>query len=257
MSQSRVAASWGQSLVLLVGMTLAWHLLVSSGVWDSTIVPSPVGTARAIWEFRVVLARDTAVTFGEILLGFALTVVASLVAAVIIHTTPRLSRGVYGLLVILQCVPLWAIAPVLFYWTGPGLVTRLVVIVLVAFFPVLVNTLEGLQRIDRDLMDLFDSLGATTGQKLLRLEIPSALYMVLAGFKVTLTLCLIGAVLAEMVIGDLIGLGYRIKQANAHFRVDLVFGCLVLLGVLASILLSGLSLLSQRLQPWLSSQEGE
>jgi ABC-type nitrate/sulfonate/bicarbonate transport system permease component len=129
--------------------------------------------------------------------------------------------------------------------------------VLVAFFPVLVNTLEGMERIDRDLMDLFDSLGATSWQKLLRLEFPSALHMVLAGFRVTLTLCLIGAVLAEMVIGDMIGLGYRIKEANAHFRVDLVFGCLALLGVLPSILLWILSLLSHRLQPWLPATKGE
>jgi NitT/TauT family transport system permease protein len=190
-----------------------------------------------------------------VILGFLLTVGSAMVAAIALHLMPRMSRATYGLLVVLQSVPLFAIAPVLFSLFGSGIGIRLVVIMLVAFFPVLVNTAEGLRRIDRELLDLFDSMNATRRQKLTMLEMPSALHMVFAGSKITLTMCVIGAVIAEMLIGDMTGLGYRIKSANAYFRADLVFACIALLALMTVVLYGMLSLVERRYQPWIPREK--
>jgi len=254
-SLQRNMKGWIQPFLLCFALLALWQLMVTGRVWDSTIVPSPIRTVAAAWEFRTVLARDFVVTSAEVSLGFLVTVSASLTAAIMLHLLKGRLRGFYGLLIVLQSVPLWAIAPVLFYWTGPGLTTRLLVIVLTAFFPVLVNTVEGLRRIDQELSDVFDSMNAGVWQKLYRLEIPSVLYMVLAGSQVTLTMCLIGAVLAEMLVGDMVGLGYRIKAANAHFRIDLVFASVALLGVIVALFYSGLALLARRFDPSSSTKE--
>jgi NitT/TauT family transport system permease protein len=242
---------------LLVGICLIalWQLVATLNIWDPSIVPSPTGTLSALWEFGGDLIWDSLFTLAEVVSGFFVTVVVALFVATVLHVCPDLSEGVYGYIVILQNVPLFAIAPILFLWTGPGFCTRLIIIVLVAFFPVLVNTMDGLRRIDRELLDLFDSMKATRTQKLLRLEMPSALHMVLAGSKITLTMCVIGAVLAEMLVGDMIGLGYRIKQANAHFNVNEVFAALALLSVTGIGLFLLFTWLARRVLPLTEEEE--
>ena len=253
--ESLNAMSWLPLLVVAAVLVSVWHLLTTRNYWDPTIVPPPAKVLAAAWQYRSVLTLDTVVTLGEVVLGFIMTVAAALASAIVLHLLPRVSKGVYGILIVVQSVPLWAIAPVLFYWTGPGLLTRLIVIVLVAFFPVLVNTMAGLRNIDRDLRDLFDSMNATRWQKLRMLEVPSAIRVMLAGFKITLTMCVIGAVLAEMLIGDMVGLGYRVRAANAHFRVDLVFASVAIMALIVVGLFALLTLLANKYQPWLAHHE--
>jgi ABC-type nitrate/sulfonate/bicarbonate transport system permease component len=254
---SRLSAlsTTAQPIVICALLVGAWESMVRSGIWDATIVPSPSHTLDAAWEFRTTLIHDFGITLIEVVSGFAITICLSILVAVIIHLYPRGTSGTYNLLVILQSVPLWAIAPVLFYWIGPGLAARLVVIVLVAFFPVIASTVEGLRRIDSELLDLFESMDATARQRLMTLEFPSALNMVCVGSKITLTMCLIGAVLSEMLIGDMVGLGYRIREANAHFRVDLVFASIASLSLMMIALYSLLGVVVRQLQPWVVAKE--
>jgi len=244
-----------QPIVICALLVGAWDGMVRWGIWDSTIVPSPLRTIDAAWEFHTTLIHDFGITLIEVVSGFAITVCLSIFLAVIIHLYPRRTSGTYSLLVILQAVPLWAVAPVLFYWIGPGLAARLVVIVLVAFFPVIANTVEGLRRTDSELFDLFESMNATARQRLMILEFPSALNMVCVGSKITLTMCLIGAVLSEMLIGDMVGLGYRIREANAHFRIDLVFASIASLSLMMISLYSLLGVIVRKLQPWIVAKE--
>jgi NitT/TauT family transport system permease protein len=242
-------------LVPLVILVAIWDLMVRFGRWDATIVPSPRMLVNAIWEFRSLLCRDTGVTLTEVVLGFLITTLCAMLVAIWVHVAPRASRGVYALLVILQSIPLWGIAPIIFYWAGAGLITRLIVIILIAFFPVLVNTVEGLSSIDRELIEVFDSMNATIWQKLVLLELPNALHMVMAGSKITLTMCLIGAMFAEMLVGDMVGLGYRIREANAHFRIDLVFASVAVMSVMVIVLYGALGMAERWLQPWRQGEE--
>jgi ABC-type nitrate/sulfonate/bicarbonate transport system permease component len=243
------------ALVPLAIIVAIWDLMVRFGIWNSTIVPSPKTTIDAIREFRSVLWRDTGVTLTEVVIGFLVTTMCAMGIAIWVHIAPRVSRGVYSLLIILQSIPVWGIAPIIFYWAGAGLMTRIIVIILIAFFPVLVNTVEGLRTIDHELVDVFDSMNATVSQKLVLLELPNALHMVIAGSKITLTMCLIGAMFAEMLVGDMVGLGYRIREANAHFRIDLVFASVAVMSVMIMVLYGALAVIERRLQPWRQGEE--
>jgi ABC-type nitrate/sulfonate/bicarbonate transport system permease component len=203
------------------------------------------------------LAKDIPYSFELISGGFVLTVFLSFVIAVLLHLVPKVSSLLFDVLVMLQSIPLFAIAPVLFYFTGRGHTTldQLITIILAAFFPVLVTTVDGLTRVDRDLIDVFNAMNATRWQKLVKLEIPSALYSVIAGSKITLTMCVIGTVLAEMLVGEQRGLGFRIKEANAMMNMGGVFASLILLAILTIVLFGALTFIAELAQPWASSEE--
>jgi ABC-type nitrate/sulfonate/bicarbonate transport system permease component len=236
---------------LCVGLAVVWQLLVIGFNLNQAFAPSSSKVIRALWDFRGLFLKDTVFTFVWVVVGFLVTVVIATGAAIVLHLMPQaLSRPVYGMLVILQSVPVFAIAPALYYWTGVGKLLRLVIIVLVAFFPVLVNTADGLRSIDRELLDLFESMNATKWQRLKHLEVPSALQMIVAGLKITVTMCVIGVVVAEMIVGEMIGLGYRPKEASAHFRLDEVMAAVVLLAVIVVALYGLVALITRRLQPW-------
>jgi ABC-type nitrate/sulfonate/bicarbonate transport system permease component len=219
-----------EPLALCLAIAVLWEGAARLWHWDASFVPPPSKVVLALWEFRGQLTIDSVFTFLWILGGFSITVIAALITAVAIHSMPgKLSRPIYGVLVMLQSVPVFAITPVITYWAGTGVATRLILIVLVAFFPVLANTAEGMQHLDPDLVDLFVSMNATKAQRLLKLELPSALAMIAAGIKITLTMCAIGVVVAEMAVGEMTGLGYRPKEALSHFRVDEAFASVLLL----------------------------
>lgn len=239
-----------EPLVLAVLLAFLWELLARLRHWDPAYVPPPSKVVLAVWEFHGQFMLDAIFTFAWILGGFFATLFAALFTAIVVHTLPQwMARPVYSLLVMLQSVPVFAIIPALAFWTGIGAMSRITIIALVAFFPVLVNTVEGLRQIDPNLVDLFDSMNATRWQKLLKLELPSALAMVLAGAKITLTMCAIGVVVAEMAMGERKGLGYRPKEALQHFRMDEAFAAVLLLALIVNALYQGLHVLFAKLYP--------
>jgi len=244
------------SLIFLF-LLIVWNFIVSVGIWDETIVPSPIATFKALLQFHDEFLNDFIFTFGLICEGFILTILLALGIAVCLHFLPKLSKIIYNLSVMLQSVPLFAIAPVLFYFTGRDHIRlgQLITIILTAFFPVFVNTTEGLQRIDRDLSDVFDSMNATKCEKFVKLALPSALHMVLAGLKITLTMCVIGAVIAEMLVGEQRGLGFRVKDANAHMNMAEVFAALVLLAFTTILLFFVLRMIAYFIQPWAAQED--
>lgn len=243
-------------LVCIFGLTV-WKLIIALRFFDETLVPSPSATFQAMRNAAPDLVKDLPYTLGLISSGFLITVLLSFLIAVGLHLLPKISDLLFNMLVLLQSVPLFAIAPVLFYFTGRdrNFVNQLVTVVLTAFFPVLVTTAEGLRSVDKDLIDVFKAMNATRWQKLLKLEIPSALHLVLAGSKITLTMCVIGAVLAEMLVGDQRGLGFRIKEANAHMNMAGVFASLILLATMTVVLFSLLTFGGKFIQPWASAVE--
>jgi NitT/TauT family transport system permease protein len=159
--------------------------------------------------------------------------------------------------VLLQTVPLFPVAPILFYLTGPKhiFLDQVVTIVLAAFFPILVTTTEGLKRVDSELMGYFDSLDATRLQKLLYLEIPTAVHMVIAGAKITVTMCVVGTFFAETLVGEMKGLGFRIKYGDDRFNVSLVFASLLILAVVSASTYWIVSASAKLLQPWRTEKE--
>jgi ABC-type nitrate/sulfonate/bicarbonate transport system permease component len=153
------------------------------------------------------------------------------------------------LVVASQTIPIPAIAPLLLIWFGYGLLPKVLVTALIAFFPIAVNTVDGLRATDRDLLDLLRSLGAGRWGRFRLAKLPSALPFVFSGARVAVSVAVIGAVFGEFV-GSSAGLGYLINRSRAQFLTDRVFACLVLLALMGIGLFALVALAERVLLPW-------
>jgi ABC-type nitrate/sulfonate/bicarbonate transport system permease component len=247
-------AAIAPAAVLLAGL-LAWELAAR---WDvlanalnieDFLVPAPSDIATSLWEDRSLLAEQAWTTLQEVVLGFGLALICGLGFAVLIHLSETARRAVYPLLVASQTIPIIAIAPVLIVWFGFGIVPKLLIIALICFFPITVNTLDGLRSVDPDLLKMMRSLGAGRVERLWRVEAPSALPYIFSGAKIAVAVAVIGAVFGEWAGSDS-GLGHLMQLASAQLLTARLFAAIVVLSAMAIALFGLLSWLERRVVSW-------
>jgi putative hydroxymethylpyrimidine transport system permease protein len=244
-----VARIWGPPALLLGTIVAIWEAAARLGWVEDYLLPAPSEVVRALVEDRDVLLPDAWVTAQEVVLGFGLAVIAGLAVAVALHLSPLLRRALYPLVVASQAVPIVVIAPILVIWFGFGMGPKLIVIALICFFPIAVNTLDGLRAVDRDQLKMLRSLGAGRWARFRRLELPSALPFVFSGAKVAVAVAVIGAVFGELVGADA-GLGHAIQVGMAQLLTARVFAAVLLLSVMAIALFALVSAVERRAVPW-------
>lgn len=236
--------------LLVVAVLLgAWELYVDLGGIDSFILPAPSEIATAMWEDRALLADDLGVTAVEIGLGLVLAIVAGLGLALTMHLWPALRRAIEPLCVGTQAIPIPILAVVLITWFGFGLAPKLAVVALVCFFPVVVTTLDGLDRVDADQRKLLRTLGASRWQMLRFAEAPSALPAALSGARVAVAVGAIAAVFAEYT-GSSAGLGHLIQQSIPQLETARAWAAVVLLAAFSVLCFLALGAAERRLAPW-------
>jgi NitT/TauT family transport system permease protein/putative hydroxymethylpyrimidine transport system permease protein len=240
---------WAAPTALLALLVGAWQALAKLGHVENYLLPAPSEVASALWRDRDLLAPDAWVTTREVLLGFALALAIGVAIALVLHVSPVLRRAVYPLVVASQAIPVVVIAPILVIWFGFGLTPKLIVIALICFFPVVVNTLDGLQSVDRDQVKMMRTLGASRLDLLRRLELPSALPFLFSGAKVAVAVAVIGAVFGELVGSDA-GLGHAIQVGTAQLETARVFAAVLILSVMAIALFGLVALIERRAVPW-------
>ncbi len=223
--------------VLVIG---TWEALVRLLSVPAFILPPPSGIALELAALlrSPTFYRDLSVTVIEMLLGYVLGVVIAFVLGVLISQFELVEKTLYPYVVAFQTVPKIAIAPLLVIWFGFGLTSKVVVAGLVAFFPMLVNVIEGLQSTGREEIELMQSLSATRWKIFWLVRLPNALPFIFAGLDVGIVLSILGAVVAEFV-GSQAGLGNAILQLNFNMNIPGVFAVLVVLsaiGVVAHLL---------------------
>jgi NitT/TauT family transport system permease protein/putative hydroxymethylpyrimidine transport system permease protein len=233
-------------LALLIG---GWELLAKLGHIENYLLPAPSEVASALWRDRDLLAPDAWITAREVLLGFALALAVGVAIALVLHLSPVLRRAAYPLVVASQAIPVVVIAPILVIWFGYGVTPKLIVIALICFFPVVVNTLDGLEGVDRDQAKMMRTLGASRLDLLRRLEVPSALPFLFSGAKVAVAVAVIGAVFGELVGSDA-GLGHAIQVGTAELETARVFAAVLILSVMAIALFGLVALIERRAVPW-------
>jgi len=238
-------------LVLLGTWELAARVSLISNALNiqDFLVPAPSDIARSLWEDRSLLVSNGWVTLEEVLLGFAIAAVVGVGFAILIHLSELARRAVYPLLIGSQTIPIVILAPILVVWFGFGLAPKLVIVALICFFPITVNTLDGLRSIDPDLTKMMRALGAGRLQRLWRAEIPAALPYAFSGARVAITVSVIGAVFAEYV-GSSEGLGHLINQAQAQLLTARSFAAVVVLSAMALALFALVTALERRVVTW-------
>jgi ABC-type nitrate/sulfonate/bicarbonate transport system permease component len=248
------ARNWGASLFILAGLALLWELGVQVGDVPEWQLPAPsaileelVGSWGLLWE-------NTLVTVQEVALGFLAALVAGLLLAVAIAYSRILERSVYPIVVASQTIPVIAIAPLLLIWVGYGITPKVIVVALISFFPISVNTVDGLKSVDPDMVNMMRTLGASRWQIFTKLQIPASLPSMFSGIKIAIAVSVIGAVIGEWV-GASAGLGYLMTYSQPLFLTSRVFAAIAILSALGIGLFLSASLAERLALPWYHTEK--
>ncbi len=238
--------------LLLLALLAGWELLVRWLALPDWLLPPPSQVVATFGTSAPVLQEHIGITLLVALIGLGVGMLTGFALALAIDASVLLRRALYPLLVASQTVPIVAIAPLLVIGLGFGLLPKVLVVVLVTFFPVVVSTVDGLRAADRDMVRLLAAMGAGHWQIMRLVRIPAALPAVFSGVKIAVTYSLIGAVIAEW-IGASSGLGVYIARSLRAFRTDQVF----VGAITTSLITIGLFLLTVALERWLTAWKGE
>ncbi len=225
------------SCLLLVALIAAWEFTVRVRGIPPLIVPRP----SLVWESLLSHMRSgflilhLGVTLAEILLGFLCGSLLGVVLGIAAALSPIVRRIFHPYLIASQAMPKLALAPIFVMWFGFGILPKVLITALVAFFPLFENTVAGLNEVDREALELFRALRASPGQTLRWLRLPNAVPFVVAGLRVAMVLSIVGAVVAEYV-GANRGLGALIISSQGMLDTPLMFAVFVVLVLLGVVL---------------------
>jgi len=231
----------------------AWWAAVAIVKVPAFLLPPPEDVLPRIWESRQSLTNHSLVTIQEIVMGFGLSVVTAIPIGLLIALSLTAKRMLYPLLVFIQLVPKIAVAPLFVVWLGFGLTSKVMLTLLLTFFPLLLASIAGFQILDQRLLFLTRSMGATTWQTFRYLRFPAALPVIFGGLKTSATIAATAAIVAEFV-GSNKGLGYILLQGTANLDTTLVFAVLFLLTIIGLALNTIVEVVEYIITPWQRGQ---
>ncbi len=254
---SRATARWGEALWRPVGFVLILGLLwwfVTARDWVAPyILPSPQNTWAAVSDNVSYLTEHTMVTTIETLLGFGIALILGELVAVLMVYSKSLEKTMYPIILFAQVIPKIAIAPLFVVWLGFGMEPKVLVAVLMAFFPIVISGMAGLRSVDPEILELTSTMGANPFKTFLKVRLPASLPELMSGLKVAATMAVTGAVVGEFV-GANEGLGYVILQANGNIDTPMLFAALIIMSVLGILLFFVIQIAEWFLIPWHASR---
>lgn len=263
MTISRVGLPWqkrcgdtGKEVapLFLLLLLVIWELLVRLFKVEPWLLPAPTAIAASLSKDWPTLRRHIGVTLYEALIGFTLSTGFAFVLAWLMDSVPLVRRALYPLLVTSQTVPIISVAPLFLIWFGYGLTPKVLVVVLVCFFPVVVSFLQGLATVDTEVIDLLRSMGAPPLLIFRLAKLPAALPTFFSGLKIAATYSIMGAVIGEW-LGAEAGLGYYMTLSQRSFLTARVFAIIVVITILSLALFKVIEMLERILTPWTRWQE--
>jgi ABC-type nitrate/sulfonate/bicarbonate transport system permease component len=236
-------------IALVVAIVVLWEAYVRLTAADPIVLPPPSRVITALWDARAVAAGHLVPTLVEALVGCAVSAAFAIGVAVALDRWLPARRAIEPLLVTSQTIPIVAIAPLFVIWFGFGLLPKVLIVVLVTFFPIVVALLDGFGRVDPAAHDLLHSMGATQRQAFAKLRWPSALPFLFTGLRISVVYAVIGAIFGEYV-GATEGLGIWMKLSQTSFRTDLVFGAILLTALVSIGLYLAVGVAERLAVPW-------
>ena len=233
----------------LVGLVLFWQIIVTLRNVPEYILPAPTKIAGEIGTYWHRLLPNAFVTLSEIALGYSLAVMIAIPLAVSIVYSVLIQRAIYPLIVLSQTVPKVAVAPLLLTWFGYGMTPKIVIVIMMSFFPIVINSVMGLRATTPEMLYLARSMGANGWQIFWKFRLPGALPSVFAGLRLATVLSVIGAIIAEFIGADA-GLGYLILIAGANFDIARQFAAIIIITIIGMSFFGLISWAERRLIPW-------
>ena len=246
--------SWGMPIAILAALVGAWELWVQVGDVPKWQLPAPSAIAVELAESRALLWDNTLVTLQEVALGFLAALAAGVILAALIAYSRLLESSIYPLVIASQTIPVIAIAPLLLIWVGYGIEPKIIIVALISFYPIAVNTVDGLKSVDPDMVNMMRTLGASRWQIFSKLQVPTSLPFMFSGIKIGISVSVIAAVIGEWV-GASAGLGYLITYSQPLFLTARVFAAIVVLSFMGMFLFALASLAERLMLPWYHTEK--
>ena len=236
-------------ILLILGILIFWEL---ASIWfkiPDYLLPRPSQIVSISWLKRASLYGHLLVTLEEVLLGFLVGFVVGYILALLMFFSETLRKALNPIVVISQTVPVIALGPILVIWLGYNIWPKIIIVALIVFFPVTVNTFDGLVSCDPDLITLLKSMGASKWQIFTKVQQMNALPFITSATKVAITYSVIGAVVAEWIGSDK-GLGAYILQSNAQIRTPQMFAAILITSLMGILMFFIAQLAENLLIPW-------
>ncbi len=238
-----------EPVIFFVALLVLWEVLVKVAGVPAFILPPPRDLYASFMAKYFILGHHALITFVEALGGFALSLVLGVAFAVGVVYSRHLENTIYPLIVILYAMPKSAFAPLMVIWIGYGLVSKMAIAFLVAFFPIVINTVVGLKEVEPELLELARINRGSAWDVFKKIRLPNSLPYMFAGVKVALVLSVTGAIVAEFVAANE-GLGYLVLQANYSLDTAFALVILLILAVLSLALFAVVDVLQRKMVPW-------
>ncbi len=245
---------WIPPVAIVITLFFAWEIGV--WVWDvpDWLLPAPSSVAYTLYDRADLLAGHTLVTLEEIIVGFLIALCFGFLLASFIVLSNTMEKALYPIIIASQTVPIIVIAPMLLVWIGYGLAPKVIVVALISFFPVVVNTVDGMKSVDPDLHRLLRTMGAGKWSVYSKIQLPTSMPYLFSGLRVAVAVSVIGAVIGEWV-GSSEGLGYLMIRSKPQFQTELVFASIAILSTMGVALFALIVFLERLLLPWCRSEK--
>lgn len=243
------------SVAAIAILVIIWQMLSSTGIVPSFLLPSPVEVVQAFIKDFSLLMEHAKVTLAEGFLGLFLGVAIGFLAAVLMDHFQAVYKALYPIMVITQTIPTIAIAPLLVLWMGYEMAPKVTLIVIVTFFPIAIGLLEGFQSADKDTVNLLKAMGANRVQIFWHVKFPSSLGRFFASLRISVSYCVVGAVISEW-LGGYSGLGVYMTRVRKSYAFDKMFAVIFLISAISLLLMWLVSVIQKKCMPW-ESVKGE
>lgn len=239
----------GQTLLTFILALLVWHFgVVLFGVKEF-ILPTPIAAIQTLFQGKFRWPMNFMATFYEVVGGFLVSGLVGVILGVAVVWSEWLKRTILPFLVFLNSLPKIAVAPLFMIWFGYGIMPNILIVFLISFFPVVINTATGLVAVEEDLLDLVNYLHATKWQKMKKIQLPNSLPYIFSGLKIAATTAVTGAIVGEFVASDK-GLGSIIISSQTTLATPVIFGSLILITIIGMALFGFVEMMERLLMPW-------
>jgi len=237
--------SFPKMMLVGVAVVISWQILVMLLALPVYILPGPIAVALALWNNLALIADNALVTLIEILAGLVFGVSLGVAVAIVMAWSSSVRALLQPLLIFSQAIPIFALAPILTLWFGYGFDSKIVMTLLIIFFPVASAFFDGLMRTRSDWLELAQIMRAPPFRVMFFLRVPAAMPSLASGLNIAAVYAPIGAVIGEWV-GASRGLGYLMLLANGRAKIDLMFAALIVLIVMTMLLRAAVHVISNK-----------
>ncbi len=236
-------------IIFSISLIIIWELIIKVLEIEKYIMPAPSDIIKALYENFGAMMPHIIATLFESVVGFGIAVLLALILAIIMDLLPMVKKAIYPVFIISQTVPVIALAPLFIIWFGFGALPKIIVVVIVCFFPIVISISDGLEGVDKDLINHFKLMGASKLKRFFHLKLPYGIINFFSGLRIAATYSIMGAVIGEWLGGDK-GLGVYMTRARSTYALDKMFAAILVIVIMSMIMFYIIGKVEKVLTPW-------